>query len=179
VPDVELRFLTSQTKADTDQAGLVMELNGTVWLVNPDGTRTQLPGGEGGCEYLTCADGGARLDARGVQVVASEEEDGSSEVYVAVENPGDETRAAVVVQGDDEAGSSSVNVLAQLDGAAAQAGIYVEAADADASVKVYADRLHFDNGTPITRPVIDLGSGTLAADVANALADLGLVTLAP
>lgn len=40
---------------DRDEPGLVRERDGTVWLVNPDGTRMQLPGGGGsqlhGCMY--------------------------------------------------------------------------------------------------------------------------------
>lgn len=44
----ERRFLTGPRQADTDFPGLIEEEDGTVWLVNPDGTRTQLPGAGGG-----------------------------------------------------------------------------------------------------------------------------------
>lgn len=46
MPDI--RFATKFRSADTNEPGLVMEDDGTVWLVNPGGSRTQLPGGGGG-----------------------------------------------------------------------------------------------------------------------------------
>lgn len=51
MPDI--RFATKFRSADTDDPGLVMEDDGTVWLVNPDGTRTQLPGGGSGNDVVT------------------------------------------------------------------------------------------------------------------------------
>lgn len=180
MPSVELRFLTSQTKADTDQAGLVMELDGTVWLVNPDGTRTQLPGAGDGCAYLTCENESARLSTVQVQVVAQAPADAGGNAYVAVEDPDDETRAACEGLYDDTEGTSSMTLLAQTSGATHSAGVYVEATEPgeEATVKIAADKLHFDNGAPITRPTFDLSSGT-AADLAQALADLGLITVVP
>lgn len=180
MPDVELRFLTAQTKADTDQAGLVMELDGTVWVVAADGTRTQLPGGGGGCVYLECADGAARLATVSVQVVAEVEAAAAGNAYLAVESPTQETRAACDGTYDDDSGDSSMRMIAQTAGAAHSGGVYVEASEgnAEATVKVAADKLHFDNGAPITRPTFDLSSGT-AAQLAQALADLGLIEVVP
>lgn len=42
-----LRYLTGFFSADTLQPGLIQKLDGSVWLVNPDGSETQLPGGGG------------------------------------------------------------------------------------------------------------------------------------
>jgi hypothetical protein len=44
---VERRFSASFREADRDDPGLVMEDDGTIWLVNPDGTRAQLGGSAG------------------------------------------------------------------------------------------------------------------------------------
>lgn len=55
----ERRFQTGFRTVDRDDPGLIQEDDGTVWLVNPDGTRTQLPGGGGGggCAYFSCDTG--------------------------------------------------------------------------------------------------------------------------
>lgn len=180
MPDVELRFLTAQTKADTALAGLVMELDGTVWLVNPDGTREQLPGAGDGCAYLTCANDSGRLATVQVQVVSETPAAGDGDAYFAVESPAAETRAAVEAQYHDGNGASEVVIVAQTAGAIHSGGMRVDASeeDSEVTVKVTADKLHFDGGAPITRPTFDLSSGTLP-QLAQALADLGLITAVP
>lgn len=45
---MDIRFLTGYRGRDTNEPGLVMKDDGTVWLVNPDGTRAQLLGSGGG-----------------------------------------------------------------------------------------------------------------------------------
>lgn len=50
--DTEQRFALSMRQADDDEPGLIRERDGTVWLVNPDGTRTQLGGESGGSQPL-------------------------------------------------------------------------------------------------------------------------------
>lgn len=47
-PTSEQRFVSYFREPDTDDPGLVLTQGGDVYLVNPDGTRTQLPGGGGG-----------------------------------------------------------------------------------------------------------------------------------
>lgn len=42
-----LRYLTGFFSADNHQPGLIQKPDGTVWLVNPDGSETQLGGGGG------------------------------------------------------------------------------------------------------------------------------------
>jgi len=98
-------------------------------------------------------------------------------VYVAVELGG-QTRVAF--EGQHDTGVSTANVVAQTDGAAQSGGMLVRASDDDSevTVKVTAAKLHFDGGAPITRPTFDLSSGT-AAQLAQALADLGLITVVP
>lgn len=51
--DTEQRFGLTMGGVDRDEPGLVRERDGTVWLVNPDGTRTQLPGNGGSQAVLT------------------------------------------------------------------------------------------------------------------------------
>lgn len=63
---LERRVLLGFLQEETTQPGIVEELDGTMWLVNPDGSRTQLPGGGGGgCAYFTCdtGTGTATVDA--------------------------------------------------------------------------------------------------------------------
>lgn len=57
----EQRFQTGFIEAESDLPGLVRELDGTVWLVNPDGSRTKLPGGggSGGLVFQQDTDPGA------------------------------------------------------------------------------------------------------------------------
>lgn len=45
---VERRFLTGYELKSTDEPGLVFGEDGTIWIVAPDGTRTQIEGGGGG-----------------------------------------------------------------------------------------------------------------------------------
>lgn len=44
---LEQRFLTGFREVSEGEPGIVQEDDGTCWLVNPDGSRTQLPGGGG------------------------------------------------------------------------------------------------------------------------------------
>lgn len=44
---VERRFLAGFRELDSGSAGLIQKDDGTIWLVNPDGSETQLPGGGG------------------------------------------------------------------------------------------------------------------------------------
>lgn len=55
--DVERRFATTMREADRHDPGLVMEDDGTVWLVAPGGARTELGGAGGGSPF----DGGTLL----------------------------------------------------------------------------------------------------------------------
>ena len=45
--NTERRFETAFKEVDKNEPGLIQEDDGTVWLVNPDGSRTELPGGGG------------------------------------------------------------------------------------------------------------------------------------
>ena len=42
------QFLKSFRETEEVEPGIIQKADGTVWLVNPDGTETQLPGGGGG-----------------------------------------------------------------------------------------------------------------------------------
>lgn len=48
--DVERRFETAMREADTDEPGLVLEDDGTVWKVAPGGARTELGVANGGSQ---------------------------------------------------------------------------------------------------------------------------------
>ena len=58
------------------------------------------------------------------------------------------------------------------------AGVGVSELDGFSRFELRADRLHFNNGTPIVRPTFDLSSGTVA-QLAQMLADLGLIDVVP
>lgn len=62
-----LRYLTGFFSADTFQPGLIQKLDGTVWLVNPDGSETQVGTGGG---PVTVEDIDAESSADG-QVITS------------------------------------------------------------------------------------------------------------
>lgn len=173
---LERRFQTGFRTVDKDTPGLVEEDDGTVWLVDPDGTRHQLPGGGGdGCEYLTCADDLATLQTVQTFVIA-QAEGAESEAYVAAQDDAFSTRAGIDAQLDGTQEVSSITVLAQSTDGNPGATVVVRSSDVDgfSSVVVTADRKHFDGGTPIVNPTFDLSSGT-AAQLAQMLADLGLI----
>ena len=50
---LERRFATSFRGVDDSSPGLIQKDDGTVWLVNPDGSETQLPGGAGALPIWT------------------------------------------------------------------------------------------------------------------------------
>lgn len=54
----EIRFQTGFSGAATGEPGLVRHPDGTVWLVNPDGSETQLPGGGGSSSEFDVVDDG-------------------------------------------------------------------------------------------------------------------------
>ena len=58
----ERRFQTAFRVADTGLPGLIQKDDGTVWLVNPDGSETQLPGGAGSLPFWTDLSGSLGID---------------------------------------------------------------------------------------------------------------------
>jgi len=63
-------FLKSFREDDTMEPGLIQKDDGTVWLVNPDGSETQLPGGSGGGLgiWKTYVDNASNVPLSGVAV---------------------------------------------------------------------------------------------------------------
>jgi len=147
----------------------VLRLRGAVALVSEQGTSDYIVEVTGE-EFLyyteTEGEGLAQIQAANVQGIAS------SDVYMAAQDGDRTTRGAFegVINGDD----SQAIVVAKAVGGTPAAQVTLEAVEASgSSVLVDADKLHFDNGTPITRPTLDTGTVT-AAQVAQALIDLGL-----
>lgn len=199
----ERRFLTGFRQVDTNSPGLVLEDDGTVWLVNPGGSRTQLPGGEGGCAYFACdlEAGTATVDApdsisitapeaamvaRNVFVTAWGGDDAppgeTHEAVLAVSNPTGETRGFA---GADLAADGQ-SVLTRLVAQNGLGTVFDQAEWAMTSeiggggeAQLYTDRMTFDakNLSPIDRPTLDPETAT-AEDIANALIALGLAVSA-
>lgn len=83
----ETRFQTGFTSEQTGEPGLVRHPDGTVWLVNTDGSETQLPGGGGGSTvYQSPTDPGAV--GAGAFWVNTTGISGTSDLPLSVRDPG-------------------------------------------------------------------------------------------
>lgn len=151
MPPMERRFVTGFRQVDRDAPGLVLENDGTVWLVNPGGSRTQLPGGGGGgCAYFTCDTGeetasvdapnGVSVTAPQVSLGAAAPEGGGNAVVTAMASTADEESVASFEAGYNEGdGQGYANVSALSPDGEHSAGLSVTADNTEAQATVYGE----------------------------------------
>lgn len=198
---LESRYAPGFQKEATDAPGIILDNDGLLWGVRPDGTRYQLEGGGGGCVYLTCASEVAELRTAQSLIVGENAGDGataslstidqvgSTRTYVEgiVSDTDDSSQLSIGAQDTDAQGVASIfaevvtadhaqtELVASSPGVGNNSGIRFEAVESDgySKVRLYADRLSFNNDTPIQRPTLNPATAT-AQQVAQALIDLGL-----
>lgn len=135
-----LRYLTGFFSADTLQPGLIQKLDGTVWLVNPDGSEAQLSGG-----------GSSSSTDEVIQIVEAESEDTATFPILVVDLDahtftvaGDQTAVLAVANG-----SSPFRVT----GSSGNDGEYL------------SDSATYDSGS--NRTTISCGDSPPSSDVAD------------
>lgn len=190
----ERRFQTSFRTIDKDTPGLVLEDDGTVWLVDPDGDRHQLTGGGGtglpawwevdeGQETVIIRGGLSILtenDVATLDVVNNSDDTTESHVRVAA-TVDDALRAQLVALTEDQgAPHDTSKVIIQVltpDGsgfANLECQMTMDGSDPVSSFKINHELISFRGDVdPAAHPVLDPATCT-PEDIADALIALGL-----
>lgn len=132
----------------------------------------------GGCPYLDCSgDEAATLfGPRNVLIVAQEAVAlEGSDLYLYAQDVDGHSRAGM--EGQLSGLHASVVLAASSADGLKTAGLFLDT-EVDSVATLIGEKIGFATGIGITRPSVSLASPTLAADLANALANLGLITLA-
>lgn len=171
---LESRYPPGFRREESDAPGIVLADDGVLYGVRPDGTRFELGEGGGGCAALQCDPGSASLTEDAVLLV------GSLEALATTVDSLGSTRGIAGAQLSEDEDDGRGYLYAQNTAAlvSGYAGVGVSELDGFSRFELRADRLHFNNGTPIVRPTFDLSSGTVA-QLAQMLADLGLIDVVP